>query len=92
METVDIKTQAPAEAVVAPKPAVAKPAPKPAAPAVPAENEVKPIAVEPAELRAEMERLKAENFFGTTNRKEKDPFATEMETKNEQLLNQQEEA
>ena len=37
-------------------------------------------------------KVKAENFFGTTNRKEKDPFATEMETKNEQLLNQQEEA
>lgn len=62
METVDTKTQAPAEAVVAPKPAVAKPAPKPAAPAVPAENEVKPIVVEPAELRAEMERLKAEGM------------------------------
>ena len=59
METVDTKTQAPAEAVVAPKPAVAKPAPKPA---VPAENEVKPIVVAPAELRAEMERLKAEGM------------------------------
>ena len=62
METVDTKTQAPAEAVVAPKPAVAKPAPKPAAPAVPAENEVKPIVVAPAALRAEMERLKAEGM------------------------------
>ncbi len=62
METVDNKTQAPAEAVVAPKPAVAKPAPKPAAPAVPAENEVKPIVVTPAELRAEMERQKAEGM------------------------------
>ena len=62
METTENKTQAPAEAVVAPKPAVAKPAPKPAAPAVPAENEVKPIVVEPAELRAEMERLKAEGM------------------------------
>lgn len=62
METVDTKTQAPAEAVVAPKPAVAKPAPKPAAPAVPAENEVKPIVVTPAELRAEMERQKAEGM------------------------------
>ena len=62
METVDTKTQAPAEAVVAPKPAVAKPAPKPAAPAVPAENEVKPIVVAPAELRAEMERQKAEGM------------------------------
>ena len=62
METTDIKNQAPAEAVVAPKPAVAKPAPKPAAPAVPAENEVKPIVVAPAELRAEMERLKAEGM------------------------------
>ena len=62
METTDIKTQAPAEAVVAPKPAVAKPAPKPAAPAVPAENEVKPIVVEPAALRAEMERQKAEGM------------------------------
>ncbi len=62
METVDTKTQAPAEAVAAPKPAVAKPAPKPAAPAVPAENEVKPIVVEPAELRAEMERQKAEGM------------------------------
>ncbi len=62
METVDTKTQAPAEAVVAPKPAVAKPAPKPAAPAVPAENEVKPIVVAPEELRAEMERQKAEGM------------------------------
>ena len=62
METVDTKTQAPAEAVVAPKPAVAKPAPKPAAPAVPAENEVKPIVVAPAELRKEMERQKAEGM------------------------------
>ena len=62
METTDIKTQAPAAAVTAPKPAVAKPAPKPAAPAVPAENEVKPIVVEPAALRAEMERLKAEGM------------------------------
>lgn len=62
METVDTKTQAPAEVVTAPKPAVAKPAPKPAAPAVPAENEVKPIVVEPAELRAEMERQKAEGM------------------------------
>lgn len=62
METVDTKTQAPAEAVVAPKPAVAKPAPKPAAPAVPAENEVKPIVVAPAALRAEMERQKAEGM------------------------------
>ena len=62
METTDIKTQAPAAAVTAPKPAVAKPAPKPAAPAVPAENEVKPIVVAPAELRAEMERLKAEGM------------------------------
>ena len=62
METVDTKTQAPAEAVVAPKPAVAKPAPKPAAPAVPAENEVKPIVVVPAELRAEMERQNAEGM------------------------------
>ncbi len=62
METVDTKTQAPAEAVVAPKPAVAKPAPKPAAPAVPAENEVKPIVITPAELRAEMERQKAEGM------------------------------
>ena len=62
METVDTKTQAPAEAVVAPKPAVAKPAPKPATPAVPAENEVTPIVVAPAELRAEMERQKAEGM------------------------------
>lgn len=62
METVDTKIQAPAEAVAAPKPAVAKPAPKPAAPAVPAENEVKPIVVEPAALRAEMERQKAEGM------------------------------
>ncbi len=62
METTDIKTQAPAVAVTAPKPAVAKPAPKPAAPAVPAENEVKPIVVAPAALRAEMERQKAEGM------------------------------
>ena len=62
METTENKTQAPAEAEVAPKPAVAKPAPKPTAPAVPAENEVKPIVVEPAALRAEMERLKAEGM------------------------------
>ena len=62
METTENKTQAPAAAVTAPKPAVAKPAPKPAAPAVPAENEVKPIVVAPAALRAEMERLKAEGM------------------------------
>lgn len=62
METVNTKTQAPAEAVVAPKPAVAKPAPKPAAPAIPAENEVKPIVVAPEELRAEMVRQKAEGM------------------------------
>ena len=62
METTENKTQAPAAAVTAPKPAVAKPAPKPAAPAVPAENEVKPIVVTPAELRAEMERQKAEGM------------------------------
>lgn len=62
METTENKTQAPAAAVTAPKPAVAKPAPKPAAPAVPAENEVKPIVVTPAELRAEMVRQKAEGM------------------------------
>ena len=62
METVDTKIQAPAEAVAAPKPAVAKHAPKPAEPAKPAENEVKPIVVEPAALRQEMERLKAEGM------------------------------
>ncbi|MEE0804036.1 MAG: NADH-quinone oxidoreductase subunit D [Prevotellamassilia sp.] len=62
METTENKTQAPAAAVTAPKPAVAKPAPKPAAPAVPAENEVKLIVVEPAALRAEMERQKAEGM------------------------------
>ena len=37
-------------------------------------------------------KVKAENFFGTTNRKEKDPYKAEMETKNDELLNQQEEA
>jgi NADH-quinone oxidoreductase subunit B len=37
-------------------------------------------------------KVKAENFFGTTNRKEKDPYKAEMENKNEELLNQQEEA
>ena len=62
METVDTKTQAPAATVVAPKPAAQKPAPKPAEPAKPAENEVKPIVVEPAALRKEMERLKAEGM------------------------------
>ena len=37
-------------------------------------------------------KVKAENFFGTTNRKQQDPYKAEMETKNEELLNQQEEA
>ena len=37
-------------------------------------------------------KVKAENFFGTTNRKETDPFEAEMEIKNEKLLTQQEEA
>lgn len=62
METTETKTQVQAEVPATPKPAIAKPAPKPAAPAVPAENEVKPIEVEPAVLRKEMERLKAEGM------------------------------
>ena len=37
-------------------------------------------------------KVKAENFFGTTNCKEADPFEVEMEIKNEKLLTQQEEA
>ena len=37
-------------------------------------------------------KVKAENFFGTTNRKQQDPYKAEMETKNGELLNQQEEA
>jgi NADH-quinone oxidoreductase subunit B len=37
-------------------------------------------------------KVKAENFFGTTNRKEADPFEAEMEIKNEKLITQQEEA
>lgn len=37
-------------------------------------------------------KVKVENFFGTTNRKEKDPYHKEMEEKNVELLNQLEEA
>ena len=37
-------------------------------------------------------KVKAENFFGTTNRKEQDPYSREMEKKNDELLNQLEEA
>ena len=57
METTETKTQVQAAA-----PATPKPAPKPAAPAAPAENEVKPIEVEPSALRKEMERLKTEGL------------------------------
>ena len=62
METTETKTQVQAAAPATPKPAAVKPAPKPAAPAAPAENEVKPIEVEPSALRKEMERLKAEGM------------------------------
>ena len=62
METTETKTQVQAEVSATPKPAVVKPAPKPAEPAKPAENEVKPIVVEPADFRKEMERLKAEGM------------------------------
>lgn len=37
-------------------------------------------------------KVKAENFFGTTNRKQNDPYKNEMEKKNDQLLNQAEQA
>jgi NADH-quinone oxidoreductase subunit B len=37
-------------------------------------------------------KVKAENFFGTTNRKQNDPYKDEMEKKNDQLLNQAEQA
>ena len=37
-------------------------------------------------------KVKVENFFGTTNRKENDPYTRKMEKKNEELLNQLEEA
>lgn len=57
METTETKTQVQAVA-----PATPKPAPKPAVPAAPAENEVKPIEVEPSALRKEMERLKTEGM------------------------------
>lgn len=62
METTETKTQVQAAAPATPKPAAVKPAPKPAAPAAPAENEVKPIEVEPSALRKEMERLKTEGM------------------------------
>ena len=62
METTETKSQVQAEVSATPKPAVVKPAPKPAEPAKPAENEVKPIVVEPADFRKEMERLKAEGM------------------------------
>ena len=62
METTETKTQVQAAAPATPKPAAVKPAPKPAAPAAPAENEVKPIEVEPSALLKEMERLKTEGM------------------------------
>ncbi|MBQ5880845.1 MAG: NADH-quinone oxidoreductase subunit B, partial [Bacteroidaceae bacterium] len=37
-------------------------------------------------------KVKVENFFGTTNRKQKDPYKEEMKEQNVELLNQQEEA
>ena len=37
-------------------------------------------------------KVKGENFFGTTNRKQKDPYKEEMKEQNVELLNQQEEA
>jgi NADH-quinone oxidoreductase subunit B len=37
-------------------------------------------------------KVKAENFFGTTNRKEKDPYKDMMDEKNVKLLNQEEQA
>lgn len=62
MEITETKTQVQAAAPATPKPAAVKPSPKPAAPAAPAENEVKPIEVEPSALRKEMERLKTEGM------------------------------
>ncbi len=37
-------------------------------------------------------KVKAEHFFGKTNRKEKDPYKQQMAEANEEILNQQEEA
>jgi NADH-quinone oxidoreductase subunit B len=37
-------------------------------------------------------KVKAENFFGTTNRKENDPYSLKMDKENEQILNELEEA
>ena len=34
-------------------------------------------------------KVKAENFFGTTNRKQKDPYKKQMEESNVELLKQQ---
>ena len=36
--------------------------------------------------------VKVENFFGTTNRKEKDPFKKEYKTLNSELIDTQEQA
>ena len=36
--------------------------------------------------------VKVENFFGTTNRKQKDPFKLAAEEKEEQIYTQEEEA
>ena len=36
--------------------------------------------------------VKVENFFGTTNRKERDPYGRQMDKANEELLNTAEEA
>ena len=37
-------------------------------------------------------KVKVENFFGTTNRKQKDPYRKSMEEKNEELYNEEEQA
>ena len=35
---------------------------------------------------------KVENFFGTTNRKEKDPYVVDAELKEEEIFNEEEQA
>ena len=37
-------------------------------------------------------KVRVENFFGTVNRKEKDPYKEEMNKEYQQLLNQEENA
>ena len=37
-------------------------------------------------------KVRVENFFGTVNRKEEDPYKNEMQQEYKELLNEQEEA